>query len=99
MLIKKNLLGENCPNADFFVTSGHKVLVNGKIIKAGKIPGARRVKVKPELVYSICVASQSIIRVNNMDVVAWGYDKWLAYSKEHRITWTNNKEDELLTVV
>lgn len=30
MLIKKDLLGDNVPNENFYITSGHKVIINGQ---------------------------------------------------------------------
>jgi hypothetical protein len=44
MLIKKNSINFNVPNNDLRIISGHKVLIDGKDIK-----------VKPQMVYSICV--------------------------------------------
>lgn len=89
--IKKNLLGKNQPNEDFYVTSGHKIVYKGKEIKAKNIPGSKRHKLKkPEMVYSICVDEHEPILVNNLPVIAWGYEEWLKRLERKKITWKNN---------
>ena len=86
MRIKKNLLGENVPHTDFDVTSGHYLMINGERIKAGKIPGAKRIKVKPEHVYTICVPESCPILINGLHVMAWGKDELEAKN----ILWKEN---------
>jgi len=90
MKIEKNSLGENKPNEDFLVTAGHKILYNGIEIKASKIPGAKRIKVKPENVYTICTTEKTAIQINNLDVITWGKAEWLDYSTNRGITWEKN---------
>jgi len=90
MKIKKNSLGENKPNEDFLVTSGHKILYNGTEIKASQIPGAIRIKVKPEIVYSICTEEKTAIKINNLDVMTWGESELLKYSVKRGLSWENN---------
>ncbi|XWV26798.1 hypothetical protein QJ857_gp0253 [Tupanvirus soda lake] len=89
-LIKKGALGENQPSQDFFVTSGHKIVINGVETKARDIPQAKRIKVEPELVYSICTDKHEPILVNNLPVVSWGHKEWLISTKMKNIKWTNN---------
>ena len=91
MKIPKDALGENQPSEDFYVTSGHKLIIDGKEIKAGKILQAKRVKVKPENVYTIVTEEHVPILVNNLAVMTYGYDEWLEYSKKRGIVWHNNK--------
>ena len=91
MLIKKDSLGENQPSEDFYVTSGHILVINGKEIKARRVPGAKRIKVKSEKVYSICVENRQPILVNGLDVMAWGKSKWLDYAAEKDLVWIDNK--------
>lgn len=93
MKIAKNLLGENQPVVDFFVTAGHKLVVDDKIVKAKNIPGALRVKVEPEPVYSICTENKTVIMVNGLKVLAWGLQEWLDYSKKNSINWYDNHLD------
>jgi len=84
MLIKKDALGENQPNKDFYVTSGHKLMINGVEKKAKHVPGAKRVKTKSQKVYTICTKKHEPILINNLSVMTWGHDEWLKK--------TNNKE-------
>jgi hypothetical protein len=53
MLIKNDSLDVNVLNRDLYITSGHRVLVDGKSIKAKHVKGAQRVKVKFQNIYSI----------------------------------------------
>ena len=95
MLIKKDTFGENEPSEDFYITSGHKIVVNGVPTKARHIPEAKRVKVKPEAVYSICTRYATTIMVNGLEVVTWKADKWLAHSKKNNIDWSNNQPKQI----
>jgi len=92
--IKKNSLGENMPNADFYVTSGHKIIINGFEIKAKYIPNTKRIKVKPENIYSICTENRTSIKVNGLNVIAWGYDEWMEKSSKRGLGWKNNKQEQ-----
>ncbi len=90
-LIKKDVLGTDKPNADFYITSGHKIVVDGEMIKAGKLPFAKRYKLKnPEKVYSICVDGYKAILVNNLPVMAWDCNKWLNRVSKTVIEWHDN---------
>lgn len=95
MLIKKNSLGTNLPNADFFVTSGHKVVINEVEMKARKVPGAVRVKVRPQKIYSICTEIRCPIMVNGLSVISWGYDDWINYSNKLGINWSDNGHEQI----
>lgn len=90
MRIKKDALGENKPNQDFYVTSGHNLWINNLEIKAKNIKVAKRVKVKSQNVYSICTAEKTAILVNNIDVMTWGVDEFVNYSKNNNLLWSNN---------
>ena len=90
MLIKKNILGKNQPSDDFYVTAGHMIMLNGKEVKAKDIPHAIKVSVLPQKVYSVCTDQRCPILVNNLSVMTWGYDKWIASPKSKRISWINN---------
>lgn len=84
MLIKTNLIGPDQPFDDFYVTSGHKLLINGEKIKARHVKGAIRVKVNPpETLYSICTLKATVILINGLSVATWGYDNWIRYSKSN----------------
>ena len=91
MIIAKDSFGENKPSDDFYVTSGHKIIIDGKEIKAGKIPQARRIKVDPENVYSIVTETRLPILVNNLVVIAYGHEEWLEYSRKKGLSWYDNK--------
>ncbi len=67
---KKNSLGNNIPSQDTFVSKNHKVLCNGKMIKAkdfiNKSDNIYTVKYKGELLYNILMNEHDRIIVNNM---------------------------------
>jgi len=88
--IEKNMLGKNEPSEDFYVTSGHKIVINGIETKAKYIPNVKRIKVEPENVYSICVDKRTSIKINGLNVIAWGYDEWTNYSTKKGLSWSNN---------
>lgn len=94
-LIKKDALGENQPSQDLYITSGHRIVINGVSTKVRRIPQAKRVKrQEPILVYSICVDKHQPILVNNLPVIAWGHDEWLQSSRKKAISWKNNTQQQ-----
>ncbi len=88
--IPKNSIAENIPSEDLYITSGHKVMINGIIMKARDVPQAHRVKTKPQKIYSICTKNEAVILVNNMFVMTWSKDKFLSHAKNSNIDWTDN---------
>lgn len=90
--ITKGLLGIAMPSEDFFLTSGHYIDINGALIKAANIPGRMRIKVPPQDVYSICTETETLIKVNNINVATWAYNSWMTKSKKTGINWTNNQK-------
>ena len=91
MLIKKNLLGPDKPFEDFYVTTGHKIVINGVEKKAKDIEGAIKVKVPAEKIYTICVENRAPILINGLNVMAWGKEEWKNYSTKQNIIWKENK--------
>lgn len=92
MLIKENALGENKPNHDLYITSGHYLIINGKRMKARDIPEAKRVAVKAQEVYSICTEKKCPILVNNLEVLTWNYNEWIEHSNRSKINWYDNQK-------
>lgn len=88
--IKKDLISKNKPSEDLYITSGHRIVYNGKEIKAKNVPGSEIVKIEPEFIYSLCVEENQPIVINNIDVIAYGEKEWLEYSKKNNIVWYEN---------
>lgn len=91
--IKKDALGVDQPNKDFYVTSGHKIMIDGKAIKTKHIKQGKRVKVKAQKIYSICTEKQIAIKVNGLSVMTWGLEEFMIYSKSKNLLWHDNKVD------
>lgn len=82
-LLKKDCISANVPSADFYITKGHYVFVDGKEIKAGKLKQAQIVKAPAnEIVYSICTEQRTLIQVNGMAVYTYTLENWDKYLKE-----------------
>ncbi|XWV24734.1 putative ORFan [Tupanvirus deep ocean] len=90
ILIEKNLLDDNKPTEDFYVTGGHVIIVNGTEIKARDIPNVKKIKVKPESVYSICLSERKPILINGLAVMAWGEKEWFNYADSKKLNWKEN---------
>lgn len=93
MKIKKDMMGPNQPNKDFYVTTGHKLLVNGIEIKAKKINKATLVKTQPQKVYTICTKEKIPIMINGLAVMADSAEYFLEYARKNNIFWNDNKKD------
>lgn len=83
-LIKANSLGENKPNRDLYITSAHRIIIDGKRMKAKDAPNSIRINVPPQNVYCICTQKKCSIQINGIAVATWDYDKWLEYSQNLR---------------
>lgn len=95
MKIPKNSLGTNQPFEDFYITSGHPILINGIPTKARDIPQAKRIQVKQLNVYSICTKDQTAICINGLPVLTWREKKFLDYAHKNHISWTENGKKNL----
>lgn len=90
-LIKKDLLGKDQPFEDLYITAGHPVFYQNKLILAKNIPGAIKVRVPPEKVFSICTNTYTLIYANNIPVSTWRYESWMKKVSNSRIIWSDNK--------
>ena len=92
MLFKKNVLGVDKPMEDLFITSGHKILHKGEIIKAGKIPGKVIHNLEePDRLYTIVTDDGCPIWINGLDVMTYNREGFDAFIKKKSITWKENK--------
>ena len=91
MLIKKNAIAENEPSEDFYITSGHILVIDGIEAKAINIKQAKRIKVKPETMYTICTEKRGPILINGLEVMAWGREEWMDYCLRKNIIWRDNE--------
>lgn len=78
VLIEKNLIAPGIPAIDLRLTRGHKVIIDGREIKAKNIKGARIFKVEPTIVYSLVFRERDLIWANGLPVVAFGEEDYLA---------------------
>lgn len=90
VILKKNVIADNIPNKDLYITSGHVVVIDNKEIKAKNVKGKCRVKLTPQKLYSICTHDRQTISINNMNVMAYGKEEWDTYSVESKIVWNDN---------
>lgn len=90
VLIKKGLLGENHPNKDFYVTTGHVLIINGTERKAKKVRKTKIVTIDYQPIYTICTELRQPILVNNLEVMAYGLKEWYDYSTAKNIQWQDH---------
>lgn len=98
MYIKKDSIDKSIPSSDFYVTSGHILKINGKMIKARDVNEAVRVSVPAQKVYSICTDKKTTILINGMEVTTWGYADWIKYAKKIGLSWINNQKQNNLFI-
>jgi hypothetical protein len=77
ILIKKDLLGENMPLEDLYITSSHPIIIDNKEIISSKIKGAKKTKLKMQYVYTIVSKNREPININNLNVLTWEYDSFI----------------------
>ncbi|MEM3063514.1 MAG: hypothetical protein QW303_08240, partial [Nitrososphaerota archaeon] len=79
-LIKENLLDISEPFKNLYITPGHIILYKNNYTKAKNIPGATKVQVEPEKVYSICTNKKKTILVNGLPLLTWGFNDWVEHT-------------------
>ena len=91
MLFEKDVLGENKPIENLYITSGHKMLVNNEIIKAGKVKGRKIHKTKKyERLFTIVTENECPIWINGLDVMTYSKSGFIEYTKKKKIVWIDN---------
>lgn len=90
VLLKKGLIEKNVPSQDFYITSGHKIVINEKETKVRDVPNAVLITVNPQNVYSICTEKQCKISVNNVKTLTWSVNDWNIYAKINGLSWYDN---------
>jgi len=90
VLIKKDLIDENKPDKDFYVTAGHMIKINQTETKAVDVKGSCKVTLEPQLVYSIATEKRCSILINGLDVMTWNFKKWEDFVANRKITWKDN---------
>lgn len=86
ILIPKDAINPNEPHTDFLITPGHKVKVNGVTMKAKQVPGAKKVKVEPEPVYTFISHYEDTVIVNGMKVKTWSNYSWNKLVRTRKFT-------------
>jgi len=70
MCFQKDSCGKNCPSSKTIMSPNHKILLNGKMIKAGsclqRMIGASKIKYTGEPLYNILMEEHRTISVNNL---------------------------------
>ena len=70
VFFKQDALGINYPVKDTIISQEHKILYNGKMIKAdillGKYPGIYKIKYNGDILYNILMDNYSVMNVNNL---------------------------------
>lgn len=90
-VIKKDSLGENKPSKDFYITSGHVIVLNNVEIKARNVPDAELVRSDPpDVVYTICTENREPIEINNLSVMSWSAQEWYQYADERHLPWDDH---------
>ncbi len=97
ILIKKDLLGENKPSEDFYVTPSHPILVKNNEIKARNIIGGKKVVLNKQYIYSLVTDYRDALAINNIDVICWKYDEFIEkYNKTEKTVWIENKNMNII---
>lgn len=96
----ENKFGPGLPYTDLRMTRGHKLVIDGKEIRAGDLsvekdgvpPRGEYGRCEPELVYSLVLPTHQHIYANGQPVVAFGLDEWNAVSEKVSHTTTDELE-------
>jgi len=93
ILIEKDLLGENQPSENFYVTPEHPILVNGIETEAKDIKGSKKIKLNKQPVYSLVTDDREALLINNLPVISWEFSEFMnSYKNRINAIWFDNKE-------
>jgi len=81
----KNCFDNNVPNEDLLLTSGHKILFNGDVIKIKSLINNTTIKKikKTSNTYSIVTQNGDFVMINNVPVATWNIDDWKKKLMDH----------------
>jgi hypothetical protein len=82
ILLKKNLLGENKPSEDLYITSKHPIIVEDKEIIARKINGSEKVISHKQKIYTLVTDEREALSINNLHILSWKYSDYLQNIKK-----------------
>ena len=74
VLLKKNSLGDNKPNEDFYITENHPILIGNTEFNAKDIKEGELITVPMQKVHTICTIDREPILVNNLAVLSLASD-------------------------
>jgi hypothetical protein len=97
ILIKKDLLDENKPSEDFYVTPKHPILIKNCEIEAKNIIGAKKVTLEKQKIYTLVTDNREALAINNIDVICWEYKQFMArYKKSKNAVWIENENMSII---
>jgi hypothetical protein len=67
-LIKRDLISSDVPNKDTVITKWHKVLFNGKLVRAKDLPGIHVCQYNGDALYNVLMDEHDMMKVNGMTV-------------------------------
>ena len=88
----KDVFGPGKPTHDFFITSGHRMMIDGVNIKAGRLKEGVKAGVKNDQLYTIVTEETCPIWINGLDVMTYNEKEFTDYVTKKHIKWINNKQ-------
>jgi hypothetical protein len=98
ILIKKNLLGENKPSEDFYITPTHPILLKNMELEAKKIEGGIKVDLKKQLVYTLVTDNREALAINNLDIISWEYNNFMKKYKKKNFVWMEKTNENMIII-
>lgn len=75
-IIRKNSLGANVPNEDFYIKKNHPIYINNKEIFPTEIPNIECQKIDCSI-NTICTKERDYILINGLPVTTWNYEHFI----------------------
>jgi hypothetical protein len=86
IVFEKDSLGCDKPSQTLSLTSGHRIVYQGKEIKASAHPDGKRVRCDPTKIYTLICPRHQTIYANDTLISAFGVDEWLKIGKfDHQV--------------
>ncbi len=75
MKISKNLIEDNVPNNDLYITTGHRIMYHGQPVKVRDIPGAIYIGTLMP-VYTLVCENSCAVDINGAPVMVFNINEW-----------------------
>lgn len=83
--LRRGLFRKNVPSSDLFLTKGHPVLFNSRLVNIEDVEDAESVEMAPTVVYNLCTKNQEYVEMQGIHVSSYSKPAWKEFLERNEI--------------